>query len=387
MTMKRAALLTVLFLSVVSPVSKAQLADSSDVYLITCAPGKEIYSVYGHTALRISIRGTGFDRVYNWGIFDFETPNFAFRFAKGRLDYMLGAYTYEDFLSAYVMEKRSVWCQKINLTPDDKKELFMLINENLKPENIKYRYDFFYDNCATRVRDILENAVEDSIVCITEERKKETFRDLINPYQEVLPWLDLGADILLGLQADKKATVREEMFLPVRMMDNMSAAVVMRGTIAEPLLGPAETVVDFSHDDNPGKKRLPQIVFYSVLLFVILVTFVLGIPMLGVITDGIVYILYSVMALLLLFTNIFSEHQALHFNLLIIAVNPLIPVLLVYFLANRKAVTLSRIALGLALLFFPAALIAGQGINPAIVPVVLILAVRLFKRCEFGRSF
>src|SRR5665648_718824 len=133
----------------------AGAADSTDVYLLTCAPGTESYSIYGHTALRIVIRGQNFDRVYNWGIFDFSTPNFAFRFAKGRLDYMLGAYDYDRFVNEYITEGRAVWSQTLNLTTAEKEKLFALINENLKPENIRYRYDFFFDNCATRIRDIL----------------------------------------------------------------------------------------------------------------------------------------------------------------------------------------------------------------------------------------
>src|SRR5665648_948382 len=153
----------------------AGAADSTDVYLLTCAPGTESYSIYGHTALRIVIRGQNFDRVYNWGIFDFSTPNFTFRFAKGKLDYMLGAYEYKDFLNEYLSEGRSVWSQKLNLTVPEKEKLFELINENLKPENIKYRYDFFFDNCATRIRDIVEKAAVDTVF-YGEKKKSRTFR-------------------------------------------------------------------------------------------------------------------------------------------------------------------------------------------------------------------
>ena len=108
-------ILAVLFLIRPAP-ARADMADSADVYIITCAPGTESYSIYGHTALRVVIPGTTFDRVYNWGIFDFSTPNFAYRFAKGRLDYLLGAYPYENFLREYIAEGRSVWSQKLNLT-------------------------------------------------------------------------------------------------------------------------------------------------------------------------------------------------------------------------------------------------------------------------------
>ena len=131
---------------------------------------------------------------------------------------------------------------------------------------------------------------------------------------------------------------------------------------------------------------MPQLVFYLVLLFVILVTFISGKPLLGRITDIVLYIVYSVLALLLIFTNFFSEHDALHFNLLILGINPLIPVLSGYILAGKKAVRLSRIALIISLLWIPVSLIAGQGINPALIPLVLIIMVRLFKHSGFGKE-
>ncbi len=241
--MKRIALLSLLFTMLWCQLTRAQVADSTDVYLVTCAPGNATYSIYGHTALRISIRGTDIDRVYNWGIFDFSTPNFAFRFAKGRLDYMLGSYGYDIFVNEYISEGRAVWSQTINLTTAEKEKLFALINENLKPENVRYRYDFFYDNCATRIRDILVAAASDTIIFPVKE-KQQTFRQLIDPKQKVLPWIDFGADMLLGLQADKKASVADEMFLPDYLMDNLSASVIVHGNNREPIVGLPVTVVD-----------------------------------------------------------------------------------------------------------------------------------------------
>ncbi len=384
--MKRiAAILTVIALFSGSSV-KAVAVDSTDVYLLTCAPGTESYSVYGHSAIRIVIRGQNFDRVYNWGLFDFSAPNFAFRFAKGKLDYMVGAYGYDLFLNEYLSEGRSVWSQRINLTNTEKEKLFDLINENLKPENIRYRYDFFFDNCATRIRDIIEKAAVDTVI-YAEKIKRQTFRQLIDPRQQVLPWLDFGADFLLGLQADRKASSSEEMFLPMYLMENLSSARVIRNGSQVELLGPPETVIDFTGAVlEKSQPWIPQALLYAVLLFVVLVTFVFGSPGLGLATDIIIYAVFSLLAILLIFSNFFSEHDAMHYNLLIVAINPLIPALLVFILRRKKAVILSRTALTLALLFFPAVLIAGQGINPAIIPLVLILMVRLFKHCEFGKS-
>lgn len=383
--MKRTALLSFLFTMLLCRLTSAQVSENVDVYLLTCAPGNATYSIYGHTALRVCVRGTEIDRVYNWGIFDFSTPNFAFRFAKGRLDYMLGSYSYDTFIYEYVNEGRAVWSQPLNLTSAEKEKLFSLINENLKPENVKYRYDFFFDNCATRIRDILVASASDTIIFPVKEKQK-SFRQLVDPNQKVLPWIDFGADMLLGLQADRKASPADEMFLPAYLMQNLSASVIVHDGNREPIVGDPVTVVDMPAVSTGARTWMPQLVFYIVLLFVILVTFVLGKPLLGRITDIVLYIIYSVLALLLIFTNFFSEHDALHFNLLILGINPLIPVLTGFILAGKKAVLLSRIALTISLLWIPVALIAGQGINPALIPLVLIIIVRLFKHSGFGQQ-
>ncbi len=368
--------------------SEAQVADSADVYIITCAPGTESYSIYGHTALRVAVRGTTIDRVYNWGIFDFSTPNFVYRFAKGRLDYLLGAYSYEDFLMEYISEGRSVWSQKLNLTVAEKERLFELINENLKPENVKYRYDFFFDNCATRVRDIVAAAATDTVIFPEKASKNQkSFRRLVDPKQKVLPWLDLGADMLLGLQADRKATPFDEMFLPDHLMNNMLTTVIVHDGVEEPLAGPVEVVADLPLSGSPGSNAwMPTVVFFLLLLPVLLVTFVTRRPELEKAADFVIYFIYSLIALLLVFTNLFSEHDALHFNLLFLGINILIPVLFVLLFTRNKAVLLSRIAFFISLSWLPVSLIAGQGINPALIPIVLIITVRLYSHCGFGKK-
>lgn len=383
--MRKSILLAVLAAFLLPLNATSQPADSADVYLLTCAPGNESYSIYGHTALRIAIRGTSFDMVYNWGIFDFSTPNFVYRFAKGKLDYMLGAYSYERFLEEYINEGRSVWSQKLNLTVAEKEKMFELVNENLRPENIRYRYDFFFDNCATRVRDIIADAAADTVIYPVKEKKK-SFRQLIDPYQKVLPWLDLGADMLLGLQADRKATVSDEMFLPVHLRDNLASAVIVHDGKQEPLTGPVETVADLPAAATIRNTWVPQVVFWIVFLFVLLVTFVFKRPALEKFADFLFFPVYSLIAILLAFTNIFSEHDALHFNLLFLGINILIPVLAFLLVAGRKAAKMSRLTLTVSALWLPASLIAGQGINPALIPVVLIIMTRIFSHCRFGKS-
>ena len=119
----------------------------------TCAPGEEIYSYFGHTAIRYEEPSKGIDWVFNYGIFNFGAPNFIFRFALGQTDYILGGMNYDRFAAEYIFDERSVWQQTLNLTPEEKQKLLALLIENSRPENRVYRYNFFYDNCATRPRD------------------------------------------------------------------------------------------------------------------------------------------------------------------------------------------------------------------------------------------
>ncbi|MDP4224657.1 MAG: DUF4105 domain-containing protein, partial [Bacteroidota bacterium] len=221
----------------------SQEESQPDVYLLTCGPGTETYSVYGHSALRIAKPGEANGIAYNWGVFDFSASNFAWKFAKGRLDYMLDTTSYKRFLSEYYREARWVVSQKINLSPGETRRLLDLIAENLKPENIKYRYDFFYDNCSTRIRDLLEKAVGEKLTYPPEEPRKrpQSFRELSGQYELAKPWLKFGIDLLLGSPSDKKASFRDRMFLPIEMMNGLSALSVLRDGKLIPLLQNPQT--------------------------------------------------------------------------------------------------------------------------------------------------
>ena len=235
------------------------------------------------------------------------------------------------------------------------------------------------------MRDIVAASAADTVIFPARE-EAETFRQLIDPYQKVLPWLDFGADMLLGLQADRKATVADEMFLPMFLRDNFAGSVIIHDGNREPLAGPVETVVDIPAATTGKKVWVPQAVFWLVFLFVVLVTFVFKRPGLEKFVDLVLLFIYSLLALVLVFTNILSDHDALHLNLLFLGTNILIPVLFVMKVAGRKAVKLSRLALTLSVIWIPASLLAGQGINPALVPLVLTIMVRLFSHSGFGKQ-
>lgn len=138
--------------------------DNIKVSLMTCAPGTEIYALFGHTALRYEDKARGEDWVFNYGMFSFNTPHFIYRFVKGETDYELGVTRYPYFEGSYAMRGSSVYQQTLNLTISEKQELRRLLEENYLPENRVYRYNFFYDNCTTRARDVIERCIEGKVV-------------------------------------------------------------------------------------------------------------------------------------------------------------------------------------------------------------------------------
>lgn len=365
-------------------------ADSNniEVQLLTILPGKEIYSIYGHSALRITIPERNYDHIFNWGVFDFNTPNFTYKFVKGRLDYLVAGYSYERFIREYFIEQRTVISQKVNLNQVEKDKLIALINENLKPENVAYRYDFFYDNCATRIRDILANSTT-TAPKLAENKKKDnpTLRDLLDIYQKPFPWLDLGVDMLLGLPADKHATAAEQMFLPDFLMSNLSEATISRDGKTEELLGNPEIVLDFNSEPiRSNTFKSPLFVLWAAFALI------LGISLSNITEKWIrrlditLFIIYSLLALIINFTTFFTDHGAMKWNFHVIWLSPLIIVSLVHLIIRSKRVFQYRLNMFATIVFMPLMLILPQQMNRSIIPVILILFVRLFFLSSFGKS-
>jgi len=376
-----------LLLILFSRVLMSQEIPQAEVYLITCGPGTEIYSVYGHSALRIVIPEKKIDTVYNWGVFDFTTPNFAWKFAKGRLNYMLGVYSFESFLKDYFLEQRWVISQKFNLETPDIERLFLLLEENLKPENITYSYDFYYDNCSTRIRDLIEKAVGEDLLYPPEKAKKElqTFRYLTGEYEKVYPWLKLGIDLLIGSPGDKKASFREMMFLPAHLKNGLSELLIRRNSKMIPLLQNPEIVLDI--DQQPIKEKLfasPLFVFSLLLIIIIMLTGLVRRKTANNIIDIFLFSVFSILALLMIFFNFFTDHPQLRWNLNIIWLNPFIILCLTSLVFKKDWSGWFRIVFYLTVLFLLFLALLPQHINNAFFPLIIILMIRSSIRADFS---
>jgi len=273
------ALLTGLAAVRASPVPAQQeialpaLSDSVRVSLISILPGSKIYSVFGHSALRIHDPELGIDRAYNFGTFDFgdaplDVAAFVARFTYGDLNYSLAVQDPPALVRWYWRnERRASVEQTLGLTRDEAQELFARLEVNALPENRYYQYDFFFDNCATRLLDVLD-AVLGERLAFAAPPPRRSFRQLLDPYLVGSRWVDLGMDLGLGLPADREATAREATFLPERLMDYFATGSVDRGPAGrQPLVRRTETLTGSAGATwKPGAEApWPEIVGWALL--------------------------------------------------------------------------------------------------------------------------
>ena len=356
--------------------------DSSrlQVSLITCAPGAELYSVFGHTALRIVDSAANTDIIYNYGTFNFDDPDFYSKFVRGKLMYFLSQQSFPDFLYEYAYFKRGVTEQVLQLSQTEKKKIQSSLFENVREENRYYKYDFLYDNCATRLRDIIFRANKDNAFePIAFAEKRATFRDYLHNYlsRAEMQWTTLGIDLLLGIGADRKMTTSESMFLPDYLALGVSQSVQGRAKLVE------RDQVHLPNAQEPPMK-LPfwqnPLFFFSFLTFlVILPSFFRSKGMVSFqsIMDRIIFVLSGLLGLLLLFMWFGTDHQSFANNINLVWAMPIN--LLVAFNLNGPRKWLKKYLryYSLLLLLLMIAVLLHPGIiNVGLCPLILVLSFR-----------
>ncbi|HET8859844.1 DUF4105 domain-containing protein [Marivirga sp.] len=240
-----------------------KLSENAEISLITVAPGNELYSGFGHSALWIEDQNTGLSVVFNYGTFDFETPGFYMKFVRGKLDYMLSAGRISYLVNSAKAEERTVIQQKLNLSLEHKNEIYAYLIENIQPENRFYQYDFFFDNCSTRFRDLLEDVLGEGLVW-EKEAEGYTFREFLDIYLKNKPWQDFGIDLVLGQPTDDLADKRNEMFLPDLLMMHFDEATYNDKPIVE------DKIIIYQAEKNKeeaGFQILPEYVTWFLCLF------------------------------------------------------------------------------------------------------------------------
>jgi hypothetical protein len=214
--MKKKYIVLFLLLSFIKPVnSQVHLSVYSEVSIITAGPGAELFEAFGHAAIRINDPLLQIDVIYNYGMFDFNAPNFYTNFTKGKLLYSLGRYDFHYFLQSYKKDKRWVKQQVLNLTQKEKQTFFMYLENNALLENATYLYDPYFNNCATKLKDITISILGDKVVFTDENIEKNlSFRQLMNREIHWNTWGNFGINLALGNNLDQTASSEEYMYLP-----------------------------------------------------------------------------------------------------------------------------------------------------------------------------
>lgn len=353
--------------------------DSVRVSLLTCAPGTEIYALFGHTALRYEDPARGQDWVFNYGIFSFDTPNFLFRFVKGETDYQLGVAPYSYFAGQYAMRGSSVYQQVLNLTGAEKQKLRTLLEENYRPENRVYRYNYFYDNCTTRARDRVEECIDGEVI-YPEGKEGLSFREIVHQYTKGHEWDELGIDLCLGSEADVPIDARKQMFAPFYMLDAARGASIVKGDSVRPLVLEEIKVVDVEPDEEePGFPLSPM-----TCVFILLgVTCLLGWLQLKRgkviwIWDILLFGAQGVAGCVIAFLVFFSIHPTVGSNWLIILFNPIpllyLPIMVYRAVKGKKDLyhAINVVYLTLFIMIMP---FIQQKFNATVLPLALCLLI------------
>lgn len=391
--MKKSTLFLWMLLAWLGITARAQ--DSAKCSLLTCSAGEEIYSLFGHTALRYEDPTRGIDVVFNYGMFSFRVPHFALRFALGETDYQLGVTEFSRFAAEYQWNERNVWQQTLNLTSREKQRLWEALTENYRPENRTYRYNFFYDNCATRPRDRIEACVDGRVEYAAAQDTTATvctWRDLLHRYTEGHPWARFGIDLCIGSRADKPASYREQMFVPFYLQQYLrGACIVTEQGDRRPLVGEEVKVVDAAHTAQE-ESLLPSPMQAALLLWAgVTVLSIYGVRRRKSLwaLDGLLFGTAGVAGCILAFLAACSQHPAVSPNWLLLVLHPLHLFCLPCVLIRVKKKRLSRYmaANGVLLTLFIVLLAPiPQFIPPAVLPLTLCLLVRCASNWMLARK-
>lgn len=336
------------------------------VSLLTCGAGSEIYSVFGHSAVRIVDSLAMTDIVYNYGTFEYD-EDFEIKFMRGKLLYQLSEDNYIDFINAYQEEGRWVEEQIINLSAKEKKQIQDYLLTNMEPDNRSYKYDFFFDNCATRIRDIFTQTNNKQLILpmVLPAQNSLSFRDIINRYLVNNKWERLGINILLGSKIDQKMTNEQIMFLPDYLEDAIEGATLKGDKFASP-----KNRIVAEKNSSAQNDGLFWLILCSILAATLLGLFIPKLSILGAVMTNLLLILTGFLGILMLIMWFATDHQtcAQNFNLLwALPTN-------VFFIFRKKQYKYALVAIILIIVSF---IIHISGIQKLLLPEMLPILLSL----------
>ncbi len=374
--------------------SNPSLSRTAEISVLTCAPGQAIWTHYGHSAIRISDPDKHLDICFNYGLFNFDTPNFAGRFISGQTDYMLGYCPTARFLEDYRIEGRSVHEQVLNLNTEEKESLWQALRENAKRENRRYRYNFFYDNCATRARRIIESNIDGKMV-YDSTLIYPTLRASLKHYTTTHPWADFGISFLIASEADRPASFEDLLYAPGEMQIALQSARIQSADSSRALVKASRDLLSFpdSFTASSLQTKAPRNKTFNMVFWLMTLIFLVNLVLMRMETskrkrfaaiDILLYAIAGLAGCLLCYLALFSQHPAVHHNLLILWLNPLqlcyATALIVPAFRNSKAANIyAAFSASLCLLMLFLSLIVPQSIHPACWPLAAVFVVRAIR--------
>ena len=360
--------------------------DEARITLLTCSPGEALYSSFGHSAIRIQDPSRGIDQVYNYGTFDFNTPNFYRKFLRGKLLYRLAIQSYRSFLRDYQAEGRSVYEEEVLLDGPEKEALALFLAENHRPENREYLYDFFFDNCSSRIRDVFEQVLGDRLTYQFPGSDAEiTYRDAIDPYISSRPWIDMGIDLLLGQPTDQVADERDQMFLPDHLSGQLAYARVDGG---RNLLGPRVQLLELTTELPSSSPVLRWVVLWCLMAFYVILWGFFPQSKLIPIVDVAYWIFLGLLGCLVAFMALGTDHIATQHNWNLLWLHPLFLLAGIGMWIKRDAKWL-RIFGWIQLLLVIGTMIAWnwlpQRLPPSSLPLFLLLGLHCIRLAGFQK--
>lgn len=358
-----------------------RLSDQAEVSIITVGPGANLYDCFGHSAFRIRDPAKGLDRAYNYGQFDFTEGGFVAKFSMGIAQYRLAAYPFQNFFNNYVQENRWLTEQVLNLNLEEKQAIYNALETNHLPENRKYVYDPFFDNCATRMRDIVKEVMGDAILYNSDHlTKTSTIRSLVDENSYNHPWVDLGIDVALGTIIDKTATPEEYMYLPDYVLAAYANASILRDGRAVPAVKQTNKLFESDYYEIKQEKLSPTLLF--IVIAVVLTIFTARDYIKGQrsrFLDFGIMLITGLLGAFLIFLWFFTYHKTTVNNLNVLWA--FVPnVVVAFYLIKKETPKWVRVYVRFLFILLIAMafvwLLRLQVFNMAMLPIMLLLAVR-----------
>ncbi len=381
--MKRFIFILIITICIYPFIGKSQqLSPNAEISLLTCSPGNELYTLFGHSAIRI--KDKHIDCVFNYGAFDFKTPNFYMKFAQGKLKYMLSLSSYQEFLAEYTYTKRGVIEQILNLTPQEKQRIFIALINNYQPQNKFYHYDFLFDNCSTRVRDIIAKNCNGTIRYNYSYIKKPlTFWNMLDKYLLKNKWIYLGIHLALGSPCDVVATNFQQSFLPDNLMLAFNHATIVNEETNRQLVKRTQQILPVKLEYKTTAWYLRPLFLFG-LLATVLFAFMLiyrNSPKQHLWIDYLLFSIAGLVGWLIIFLWFFTNHQATENNWNLLWANPIYVPLIWIFLRKKGKVRRYFFQFNTLLLIFTLAFwwAIPQQLASAVIPIIFMLLIRSYQ--------